>query len=212
MISLPPLRLADGSRDAVFATRVELAYDEAGLEVVFTCEDEDAWSSFERRDDPLWQEEVVEVFLAVGTADPALYYEVEVSPRGVIFDARVFNPHSRREDMVVETAWDWAGIEAEVEKLPQRQDWRARLFLPWQGLGLSKPPPFLRANFYRVERPRQGTAEFSCWSPTFTSPPDFHKPARFGTLVFGDPATAEPLPQPQVRVPRSRTQGAANPK
>lgn len=175
--------------------------------MIFTCEDDDAWGTYERRDDPLWQEEVVEVFLAVGTRDPVVYYEVELSPRGVLFDARVENPHSRREDMVVDTSWDWAGIEVEARPLAVRQNWRARLFLPWQGLGEAAPPPFLRANFYRVERPRQGEAEFSCWAPTFTSPPDFHKPARFGTLVLGDaesPALETPgsLAEPLARVPR----------
>lgn len=184
MRALGPLQLADGSAPARQQTQVELAWDERGLKVVFTCEDLDAWGTFERRDDPIWQQEAVEVFLAVGAEDPKVYYEVELSPKAVLFDARVENPNSRREDMVVDVAWNWPGIEAEVRQLALREDWQARLFLPWQGLGGEGPPPILRANFYRIERPRQGEAEFSCWSPTLTSPPDFHKPARFGTLYL----------------------------
>ena len=39
-----------------------------------------------------------------------------------------------------------------------------------------------RMNLYRIER---GEAEeFTAWSPTLKSPPDFHVPSRFGTLVF----------------------------
>jgi len=184
MRALGPLQLADGSAPARQQTQVELAWDERGLKVVFTCEDLDAWGTFARRDDPIWQEEAVEVFLAVGAEDPKVYFEVELSPKAVLFDAKVDNPNSRREDMVVDVAWNWPGIEAEVQQLALREDWQARLFLPWQGLGVVEPPPMLRANFYRIERPRQGEAEFSCWSPTLTSPPDFHKPARFGTLYL----------------------------
>ena len=63
----------------------------------------------------------------------------------------------------------------------ERQDWWAELSIPWE-----KPSKIWRANFYRVERPRDGAPEFTCWSPTLTNPADFHKPARFGLLELGD--------------------------
>ena len=202
MLALPPLRLANDGSEARFTTRVELAWDEAGLEVIFTCQDEDAWSTFLHHDDPLWQEEAVEVFLAVGAADPQVYYEVELSPRGVTFDARVENPDSLRATMKVDTGWSWQGLAAAVRQLPERQDWQARLFLPWQGLGQATPPPILRANFYRIERPRQGQAEFSCWSPTRKDPPDFHQPQHFGTLLLEGLSASEEGPEPIAKVPR----------
>lgn len=211
MLTLAPFRLADGSAEARLQTRVELAWDETGLEVVFTCEDEDAWGTFSRRDEPVWQEEAVEIFIAAGAADPKRYFELELSPRGVLFDARVENPNSRRTDMVVDVEWDWHDIEAQAEPIgaSDRQDWRARFFLPWSGLGLAAPPPILRANFYRIERPRAGRAELSCWSPTLTTPPDFHQTARFGTLLLEGLAedlapsgNRKDLKAPIARVPR----------
>ncbi len=208
LLQLSPFVLADGSAEARLKTRVQLAWDERGLEVIFTCEDEDAWGSFERRDDPIWQEEAVEIFLAAGAADPTTYFEVELSPNGVLFDARVENPHSRRDTMRVAVDWDWHDIEAHAGPAgaSDRQDWRARFFLPWQGLGLAAPPPILRANFYRIERPRSSPAEFSCWSPTLKVPPDFHQPARFGTLILEGLAhpeeDARALARPIARVPR----------
>ena len=61
--------------------------------------------------------------------------------------------------------------------------------IPWADLvpagdlvQADSPPGIWRANFYRIERPRDGAPEFSGWSPPLTSPPDFHKPARFGFL------------------------------
>lgn len=173
-----PLLLADGSGAPEQATTVRLCWDDDALHVRFDCEDRDAWGTFRHRDDPLWQEEVVEVFLAPGEEDPVRYLEIEMSPLGVLFDAKIHNPTGLRADMTAELAWDCPGMRWEVGRGTERQDWWAELSIPWE----APPSKFWRANFYRVERPRDGAAEFTCWSPTLTSPPDFHKPARFGLL------------------------------
>lgn len=183
--SLPPLLLADGSGPAIQQTRVRIAWDDEGLHVRFDCEDRDAWGTFERRDDPIYEEEAVEIFLAAGTADPVDYFEVEVSPRGVLWDGTVHNPTSRRAEMVVDKSWDCPGIRWATGQGAARQDWWATFLLPWRGIAPGGPPPLWRANFYRIERPRDSRdvePEFSCWSPTLTRPADFHQPARFGVL------------------------------
>jgi hypothetical protein len=181
--SLPPFTLADGSGPALQQTRVRLCWDDTALHVRFDCADRDAWGTYQRRDDPIYEEEAVEVFLAPGEEDPARYFEFEVSPLGVLFDARIYNPTSLRADLVGDPAWDCPGLRWEAGPGTERQDWWAVLSIPWAGLlpagGL---PPVWRANFYRIERPRDGEPEFSGWSPTLTSPPDFHKPACFGVL------------------------------
>jgi hypothetical protein len=125
------------------------------------------------------------VFLAPGLADPARYLEVEMSPAGVLFDALVRNPDGRRETMRVDTGWDAEGLVGRVAR-PCRDLWTAELLLPWPALEpLGDPRRGLRANFYRVERPRGEAAQFSAWSPTGADPPDFHKPGRFGRLELG---------------------------
>lgn len=174
--------LADGRGVPRWPTRVEVVWDDDGLSVAFDCTDDDAWSTFVERDAPLWQEEAVELFLAAGETVPEQYFEFEVSPAGVLFDARVANPHGDRLGMAVDTAWDCEGIAWRAAPTGRRADWRAELDIPWRGLGLEAPPETLRANFYRIERPRGGEPEFSCWSPTLTSPADFHRPHRFGVL------------------------------
>lgn len=183
--ALPPFLLADGSGPAVQPTQLRLCWDDAALHVRFDCVDRDAWSTYTRRDDPIYEEEAVEVFLAPGEADPIDYFEFEVSPAGVLFDARIHNPTGLRPDLRADVAWDcprlrWqAGRDAER---PERQDWWAVLEIPWAGLVAGAPPRVWRANFYRIERPRDSEPEFSGWSPTLTRPADFHKPARFGRL------------------------------
>jgi hypothetical protein len=39
-----------------------------------------------------------------------------------------------------------------------------------------------RGNLYRIDA--GPPPEFTAWSPTMRTPPDFHVPARFGRIVF----------------------------
>jgi hypothetical protein len=186
--SLPPLILADGSGPALQETVVRLCYDGDALYIRFDCHDEDSWGTLHRRDDPIYDEEVVELFIAAGEETPSTYYEFEISPNGVLFDARVHNPGGDRAGMIVDRIWDADGIRWRAERTG-RGRWSALLALPWAAItAMDQRPTAWRANFYRIERPRQGHSalptEFSCWSPTFTDPADFHKPARFGTLIL----------------------------
>lgn len=190
--SLPPLLRSDGFGPAIWKTAVRICRDGFGLAVRFDCEDRGAWGTFTQRDEPLWQEEVVELFLALGAADPRRYFEFEVSPRGVLFDARVDNPTGRRADLQVETAWNCPGIRwgagntGRLHTGAGGEDWWAVLVLPWASLGAGDSfPELLRANFYRIKRPQEAPSEFSAWSPTLADPPDFHQPARFGFLSLG---------------------------
>lgn len=174
--------LADGTGPPGQPTQVRLCRDEEALYIRFECADRDAWGTYGRRDDPIYKEEAIEVFLAPGGDDPVRYYEFEVSPRGTLFDAVVHNPTSQRIDMVADTSWDCPGLLWRAGAGEAAQDWWAALAIPWSALGPEPRPEVWRANFFRIERPRDGAPEFSCWSPTLTSPADFHKPARFGVL------------------------------
>jgi len=176
--------LWDGSRPATQPTYLRLCASAHALYVRFDCEDRDIWGTFTRRDEPLYEEEVVEVFLASGEPDPLNYFEFEVSPNGVLFDARVHNPGDRRDPrFTVEVGWDCPGLQWAAGIQSDQRAWWVGLVIPWRSLCPSERlPDTWRANFYRIERPRDGEAEFSCWSPTLTASPDFHVPARFGTL------------------------------
>ena len=175
------VRAQDG-RGVVFETRARLLDDGRCLFVRFDCDDDDVWATHVRRDAPLWEEEVVEVLLAPNDRVPARYVEIEVNPLGTIFDAQVTNPDGRRDTMKVDASWDAVGLAARVVR-PATGGWRAEIALPWADACAGDPPPVWRANFFRIERPRGGEPEFSCWSPTLAEPPDFHKPSAFGRLV-----------------------------
>ena len=180
---LPPLIRADGSRPAEQQTAVRVCADERALYVRLDCDDRDIWATYARRDDPVYEEEVVEVMISPGPAAPARYYEFEVSPDGVLLDALIENPGTGRADIVVRTEWDCAGLRWAARREDGAGRWWAALAIPWAAL---RPPGDFpatwRANFYRIERPRGAEPEYSCWSPTLTDPADFHRPERFGFL------------------------------
>ena len=183
--SLPPFILADGRSPATQQTVTRLCFDMAGLYVRFDCQDDDIWGTFTQRNDPIYDEEVVEVFLAPGQADPVDYHEFEVSPNGILFAAQVHNPTSQRADMTINLDVPYGGLYCATERKDTEHRWAAVLVMPWKSLGMAGDVPEVwRANFYRIERPRNGEDEFSCWSPMLVQPADFHKPARFGTLIL----------------------------
>lgn len=181
--ALAPFTRADGSGPAAQPTTARLGYDAQALYVRFDCADRDIWATYTRRDEPLYDEEVVELFIAPGAATPSSYYELEISPDGVLLDARISNPRELRAELGVDLSWD-----ADARWLARRDDaagrWLAILALPWRCLTPGPPPPLWRLNLARIERPRGAEPEFSCWSPTLTAPADFHKPSRFGYLTL----------------------------
>src|SRR5262249_24056895 len=104
------LVLTDGATEPRLSTEARLCWDDRCLYVAFSCKDTDTWASFPQRDDPLYNEEVVELFLCP-TGALRLYFEFEVSPQNTLFDAKVFSPEGDRRSMLVQTEWDAPGIQ-----------------------------------------------------------------------------------------------------
>jgi cellulose/xylan binding protein with CBM9 domain len=181
LVGLPPIHLRDstGGGPPRLATSVRVGSRNGCLLVRFDGRDAGVVATYTRRDEPLWKEDVFEVFLSP-SEDPKVYYEFEVNPLGALFDARVESPEGRRTTMTVDVSWNCPGFGARVRVQPGR--WSALLTIP---LSLMDPAGKARrwhANFYRIDR---GPAdEYSAWQPTMADPPDFHIPARFGQLLL----------------------------
>jgi len=186
-------RLANGAGEPQLPTEVRACWDNDNLYLAFVCVDTDIWGTMRKRDDPIYEEEVVEAFLCSGR-DVRRYYEFAFSPHNVVFDAMIECPESGdRRFLKVDAGWGCAGLHSAVQvvgTLGDRSDvddrWTVEVALPFSQIGREEHSPVegerWRANFYRIERAGEG--EFSCWSPTLTDPPNFHVPARFGYLVF----------------------------
>lgn len=201
--------LSDGSGVASRQTEARVCWDDKNLYIAFECADPDIWGTMLNRDDPIYDEEVVEVFIDPD-CDSKEYYEFEISPRNTLFDARIYNPSGNQqkgykfhsgiewdyelEGLQVNKEWDCKGIKTAVNvngTLDDRTDedkvWTVEISVPFDSLEQAPHVPpedgeVWRLNLYRIDLTPK--PEFSCWSPTLLVPPDFHVPKAFGKLIF----------------------------
>ena len=168
-------RATDGSATRL-STNLFAYYDDEYLTLIFRAEDDDVVATIYEHDGPLWQEDVVEAFLAL---DGTTYYELEVNPLGTTFDARVDSPDGVRATMRADPSWTCEGLFVAIRRQGETAETVMRV--PFAALG-GRPS---RANFFRIDRSKTHGDEYSAWSPTMKEPADFHVVAAFGTLVFG---------------------------
>ena len=183
---------------APYLTCFRARWDEEALHVRFDAADTAPWHTMTRRDDHIWEEEVVEIFLDADGS--GLHYaELEISPANVVCDLDVVTPWPNLKSV---TAWDWDGmtsaVHAGVEPSAGPDGWTAIARLPWAGLRSLYPdssrvtlPPAAgeawRFNVFRIKRPAgpsrpaEGVV-YAAWSRP--AGPSFHDPAAFRPLTF----------------------------
>lgn len=189
----------DGSA-ATFPTDVALVWDDDNLYVSFTCSDPDMWATLLNRDDPLWEEEVVEVFIDPD-GDGADYAELEVTPLNVVVDLDIIQITPKWNSDI---DWDISGLQTAVTvdgtvNDPEDEDvgWTVEIAIPFAALseiaGAEEVPSDgdeWRVNLYRIERPRDTDWHLLAWCPC--GRPAFHTPDRFGIVRFST-ESVEPL-------------------
>ncbi|MCZ8511829.1 carbohydrate-binding family 9-like protein [Paenibacillus filicis] len=174
-----PLREVVTSGRPKLETLVRACWTAEALHIRFECEDDHTVATMSGHDEPLYLEDVVEVFLDLsGTGE--VYYELEVSPRNVIFDAVVHNDLQGR--ITADTAWHAAGLQTSVKKETDSL-LVYELAVPFSSLGAAPSHGTRwRWNVYRIDEDLQGVRHYSAWSPTGAV--QFHLPRYFGSLEF----------------------------
>ena len=195
----PFVKTMDGGR-AESRADAKVLWDDKYLWVGFSIEDRDVWSTLDKRDDKLWTQEAVELFLDAD-GDGKTYVELQTNPRGAIFDS--YLPRYRENQNDFDSGMKVAvGVEGTLDKRDDvDKGWTVELQIPLEAARgkekeMKNVPPRVgsmwRVNFFRMDlpagKPQQGTA----WSPPMVG--DFHALDKLGELVFGDDkgATAPP--------------------
>lgn len=161
------------------ATSLHLGWSETALHLNFHCQDPHPHATCTERDGPLWQEDVVEVFLDP-TGDGLAYYEIELNPLNTPCDLLL---RRSRSGWLKDFRWDCEGLRHEIIRQPD--GWQARLQIPFAAITGSSPRPGdqWRANFCRIDYPADGgERELSAWSPAFAA--SFHRIEQFGLIEF----------------------------
>ena len=184
-----------------YETRFRAVWSDEGLFLRFDANDPAPWHTMTRRDEHLWDEEVVEIFLDPDRSGRD-YYELEVNPANVVCDLRMVSPWPDKKGDI---DWNLAGLETRVHAPggagALTRGWTVTAFLPWRGLRAlpsagkvalpPKPGDAWRFNVFRIERPGgkaspEKDAVFAAWSPP--SVKSFHDAGAFRDLVFASPA------------------------
>ena len=190
----PAFRQYDG-QPAMQATVAKLCWDDAFLYLAFHCVDDDIWGTYRQRDDPLYNEDVVEAFIDPGGTGRR-YFEFEMSPHNVVFDCVNVNTGDSAATVAYDSTWDCdfqsaVQVHGTLDDLSVRdREWTVEMALPWPGLERAGPPHIgerWRINLYRIDQDRRGDRggdEYQCWSPTRSAQPDYNVPSRFGIVEF----------------------------
>lgn len=176
--------------DPAYETYAKAVYDDQFLYLAFHCKDQDIHSTFTKRDQYLWEQEAVEIFLDIDDQTPNTYVEIEVSPANVLYDSYIVAP----KDIDVEETlkYNLKDIQTGVQvdgSLNKRKDtdraWTVEVAIPFAEIVEDFDPEQLaaaewRINLYRINRDASPLL-YMAWSPTEGS---FHKPERFGRIIF----------------------------
>jgi hypothetical protein len=161
-----------------WGSEVRIGWDGESIQGIFTCQDPDPWATKTKRDDSLWEEEAVEIFLDP-FGDGLSYFEIEINPLNTVCDLFVRRVRSGlRKDF----SWHCHALTTATGILPY--GWTVGFRIPFESLGDCHPgrSPVWRGNFARIDRPKDEPRELSAWSPTLTN--TFHVPSRFGIIRF----------------------------
>jgi len=162
-------------------TRVHSCYDvQAGMWFVkFDAEDDAIVSDFMNHDDPLYDQDVFEMFYS-DTPDPYRYKELEVSPRNVRFDADI--TFSELWKFSARLEWNLTGWETDTKYDPARGRLVSVWSIPLTSLECVPESGYaMPINFFRIDRSPAGD-EYQAWSPTGVVL--FHVPDKFGRILF----------------------------
>lgn len=180
------LRLSADGGAPYLSTTVALYFDDDYLSLIFSASDDHVVATYSAHDEPLYDEDVVEVFLAPLRREE--YFEIEVNPIGAMFDAHIVSPDGRRQTMQADRAWNAGALAAvrRVVELDGTTTWDTVLRVPFSAVGRSAPAAGERwlGNFFRIDRHPFRGDEYSAWRPTLRTPPDFHVPEAFGFIEF----------------------------
>lgn len=169
-------------------TTVKLLRDAEFLYVAYECEDEDLTAVFEKRDDPVYKDDCVEIFLKPSEKTDS-YIGLEMNARGVLFD--YFYPYPGKN----EYGFNLEGVQLQTTMrgtLNQSGDrdagWSLELAIPWASLRALAPAAPGRNEAWRAQINRWDGTEprrrLSMWCASGMKRPNPHNPERFGTLRF----------------------------
>jgi hypothetical protein len=177
------LRETSTGQKPLQATTARLLWNEQWLYAAFHCEDTYISASMTKYNDPIYNEEVVELFID-DNCDLKSYIEIELNPLNACLHYAI---HNHLDGHFIAYARTEQTVVSAVNVDRANGTWSVELAIPFQEFATAPNVPPLPGdiwlfNLYRIDRPLHQEPEFSAWAPTGER--QFHQPHHFGQLQF----------------------------
>lgn len=170
-------------------TRAKFLWDDENFYVAFDCEDLDILAHYSERDDPVYRDDAVEIYINPMPTQEMVYYGLEMNARAALYDylnvkrTGIFKQFDMRGARLAVFLRGTLNVSGDKD-----EGWSLELSIPWRDFEefARRPEPgtLWRANLNRWDgagwRPRDGSAtpqkerRLSTWA----------HPNYFGDLVF----------------------------
>lgn len=189
------------------STDGEICWSNDGIHIEEVATDRYIFSPYTVCDSPVFvNSDVLEVFMAPVKSihdNPTWYYELDLSPSGVLWAGLSNNSLGNTSYCPTSSGCSKSGplpctgksnfpsygFQGKAANF-STSSWGTKLFVPWTAFSEEfqmkggKPWEMFRMNFYRYDYPNGPASgyELSGWSPTFSG--SFHVPERFGIIYL----------------------------
>lgn len=186
--------VAEGCPEMPDATEAKLSWDDQFLYVFVSAEDADVFSPFTNRDDHLWENDVIEVFVDAD-GNKRGYVELQVNPRNVVFDTWFAVGRPNRDDSFDAQMQTAVVVRGTIDdRTDGDAGWDVEIAIPLASvkgkddkMKVNIPPKIgdvWRLNVVRGEAPASGRKTASSWNRITCE--DFHGLDRMLNVQFAD--------------------------
>ncbi|WP_428267199.1 sugar-binding protein [Haliangium sp.] len=221
----PAFTDAEGGPAVAGQTHARLLWDDQYLYAFVTVQDQDVHSPYKEQDEPMWREDVIELFIDAD-GNRRGYVELQVNPHNAHFDAWFATTRAGATD----TAWN-AEMKSAVtvrgtldDRDDEDQGWDVEVAIPLaavrgrdDNMKVTLPPAVgdtWRLNVVRIDKPAEAkNPSAAAWNPITYQ--DFHALDRMLSVAFADsagntaPAAAPAQDEPAQARPGTDQTGAA---
>lgn len=171
--------------------KAKALWDDKALYLAFEVNDKDVVGGFKKtdKDPPLATKDAIQIMIDPdGNGDSKDYYEIQVGPQNIVFDARYDSYNEPKGGHL-----DWSAkltsavfVDGTLDKSDDEdKGYTVELSIPWTSFDKAKTkPPALgdvwRLNFYALQE-NTGVA----WSPILNKG-NFHRASQFGRILFAE--------------------------
>jgi hypothetical protein len=166
-------------------------WDSEYLYFYINLKDDDIQCTMYKRDDHLWHEEVLEIFVDAD-CNPKTYYEFQWNALNTVLDLFILNPNCSREKITQWWDWNSAGLKSSVfvdGTISNSSDidnfWGLEIAIPFSSIENAPNIPPQNGDIWKIDLTRrEGTEANNDLQKSSWLPPSTHFPLSYGNLVF----------------------------